>query len=208
MPLGDVYTITPCGYMTAKRQLSENQTHWIVQTLVGGGVSAQAIANFFDSAFSPLFTSLMGTDSDYIGTRVQKIWPLPLQVAAISFAAAAPGGPGTGVTLPTQVAGLMSLRTAEAGRHGRGRMYLPFPGVTLNLDGSPTAAYSIAAASLSAMLMTPQVVSAGAASTTLVCGVFDRVSKVLTPIVSAVASLEWATQRRRGAYGASNPRPF
>lgn len=202
--VNDIYRVTVgCQWGV---QAGVNVTHWFVSAIGGASVNDSDIAAHFDATFAVLYKPLIHNNSRYEGVKVQKIRPLPVSLAAISTANA---GVGTGgaAALPPQVAGLISLRTAFSGRAFRGRIYLPFPGEGDNIDatGRPEVLYVNTATTLGTALVTPQVVTAGANTATLRCGIYRRSNFTINTVQAAIVRSLWATQRRRGDFGQPNP---
>ena len=119
-------------------------------------------------------------------------------------------GGDSGFELPTQVRGLISWKTALAGRAYRGRSYLPTPTVTFNtVDGGPTSTCLTAWAGFATFLQAP-VVTGGS---TWVPGIYHRVptaviSSIFDQFTGATVSSFFATQRRSGRFGRPNNPPF
>lgn len=116
---------------------------------------------------------------------------------------AAVAGTLAGDILPLQIALCITLRTAQAGRSFRGRIYLPGYG-----EGSNTAA-GLASGSTSAVAFVTAIKSALVASS-LDLGVLSRPAPAAVPpragfittVTSIVArDLVWDTQRRRAIPG-------
>jgi len=51
------------------------------------------------------------------------------------------GGALTGDPMPARIAGVLSYRTADLSRRGRGRVFLPSPNEASNTAGAPTTSY-------------------------------------------------------------------
>lgn len=203
MAVGDILQVTfLCRFGD---QVGLNVRHYRVSAQTLNPPTFQATADALSTIFGPLYRDCLSDKAVYGLTRVQKIRPTPPTLpieSAIGFGAGnRPGDP-----LPKQVSGLISLRTMFAGRAFRGRAYIPFPDEQANdATAVPTPGYIIAITALgSAMIMSRTVVE-GANSWTLDPIIFNRVSGGFTVLLAHQERTVWATQRRRGSFGASNP---
>jgi hypothetical protein len=204
--VGDVLEFTHCSFVTD--QVALNKTHWVAIAVVGT-ISDQNVANSADAVFAPPMKAFLATDANYRGTGVQRILPLPKapQVSAIAAAAAGLAAPPT---LPRQVAGVISLKTAKAGRAFRGRFYQAFPAASFNTAaGQPFPAYSVQMLILAAALSAQLNVVSGLNSAQIVPVIFHRKTGTYDLVTSAAFPRNvWGTQRRRGSYGRTNVVPF
>ena len=136
---------------------------------------------------------------------VQKLRPLPMLVEVCT---ANDVGPGVvlGEALPRQSAGLIRLKSAMAGRSGRGRAYIPFPGEADNTVGAvPTPGYGTRLAILAGLLGSAVDVTEGVNTEAWAPVVFHRTTGTADLIVATQVINLWHTQRRRGSLGAANP---
>lgn len=186
-------------------QLGLNVIHYRVSAVAGTGSDADKLLIAVSQAFHVRIKDLMVVTATFDGLRLQRIRPV---VAAADCFSTDDAGPGTvnGDALPRQSSGLISKRTAISGRHGRGRYYVPFPSEDDN-DSSPVPvpAYVVRLALLATVIATPLTIGAGANTATLTPVVYDRATGIGVNIVSCTAANRWATQRRRGSFGAVNP---
>ena len=140
----------------------------------------------------------------------QDIWYL-LQRDATNQA----NGTGGAVPLPTQCCGLIHTQTDFAKQSGRGRIYLPFPGcdTTEPISTPSTRQIGLMNNVRNAMCTVTPVTGAGGGTCTLQpslrCKPRTQGAPVLTfrDITSSNVVIYWATQRRRGAFGQTNPPP-
>jgi hypothetical protein len=197
---------------TAPSQVGINVMHWQVTSTVGVGVSQQLIAAALDTRIAALYKNLISSSVTYRGVIIQKVWPLPRVVAEFSVASTS-GGSTAATQAPTQVAGLVSFRTAKAGRAFRGRMYLPFLGSgSIDAGGNATAPYVTALQAFATALIPALTVTSAGNSNTMTPQIYHPRGYGAPPvnlhsvdtIVSATASPLLATIRRRGNYGRSN----
>jgi len=202
MAVNDVLQVT---FVCARSpQVGLNVRHYLVSAEVTGGATLLEIGTVLKDAFSPLYQEVLSSSASFQGVMVQKIRPLPMG-AAVPVSAGPVAGLRTGDPLPMQVSGIITLRTDFAGRGNRGRMYVPFPGETSN-DGDqiPTGTYLEDLDAIGAEVMDTQVVVGASGTTTIVPIIFRRLSGNTVPITGRRANQRWATQRRRGLYGAPN----
>lgn len=204
--IGDVFELRVACACT--NQVAFNTQHYIVTSVLGGGVSDTILSASIDAALAPLYKPILGNDASYYGVSLSKIWPLPRKTAAIS---AALTGAGTAATpaLPGQVCGIGKSFTANAGPKWRGRVYLPFPPAGANdaVLNVPTNAYVTLATAVIFDLTTPYTATAGLATTTISPILWNRASHTGTPILQSAGGRKWATQKRRGNYGQPNVYP-
>lgn len=189
-------------------QLGLNVRHYEITAEVLGGATLQEIADGLDAIFSPLVRPLMHNTALWWGTGARHFRPLPIST---EFSCIANQGAGNiaGDRMPRQVAGLISLRTAQAGRSGRGRLYIPFPGEASNdIDGTPTLAWNTLAQTLATAVKATQTIVGAGTSTTLKPVVWSRAQNQRYAILTTLVRTNWATQRRRGSFGAPNAPPF
>lgn len=202
MAIGNKWQITfVCGVPT---QAAFNVRHYNVTSAPGSEPSPLTVASHFATQFAALYKALMNSQASFIGAMAQRIRPLPVMVGA-----GANNGTGPGLVAgdlqPKQVAGLISIKTAFAGRRFRGRLYVPFSGEVDNAISSvPTGDYFNRLDLLAAQLGLTQTVTAGAASEVLSPVLFSRKFELFTPTTLFVARGLWATQRRRGDFGRLN----
>jgi hypothetical protein len=102
--------------------VGDANTAW-TDALTAGWVGAPAAEDVFasDTIMDTASTAGINTATDGQTTRV---------TATVSHAGSITGNP-----LPYQVAVVISLLTDSATRHGRGRLYLPAPDVSMCVDG-------------------------------------------------------------------------
>ena len=164
---------------------------------VGGGfASSQAIANTLGTAVNGYFTSsglaaLMATTTSLLGIGLRDI-RVANQPEFQSAAAAVPGT-GVGNPIPNEVAAVITLRTALAGRSFRGRAYFSGAIVTQN-----SATGSIVAGFNTALTTFMTNVQTALAASGITLAVLSRTDSVATPVTLIQArDTEWDTQRRR-----------
>lgn len=156
---------------------------------------------------------LMTGGAEYLGVVMYRPDIIPLPAALYSTQGAGVGTAGT-VPMATQVTGLITLRTALAGRANRGRKYVPFPDAADSvgsINPIPSTSYKTRLDAL-ADKFGPGADFEDPANP----GTFVNLSGIIVAangtirgdVTSTVQRRLWATQRRRGAYGKSNLPPF
>lgn len=206
--VGNVYeSLTVC---TASDQASVLVMHWLCNTKIGTGATDAQIATQLDAVFFPVMKPLISTLTTYRGVGVRKRFPLPLGSLSSTIANLA-AGTGSASLLPRQVSGIITARTALAGKSYRGRLYIPFPG-TGDLDGTilakPIASYQTRLNALGAALLPGFTAGVGGNTNSFAPVIFSKKLSASTPITQFLGQLLWATQRRRGGFGRPNPPPF
>lgn len=165
-------------------------------TVGGGFANSQAIANTIGTAVNGHFTTsglaaLCATTTSLLGVGVRDI-RVANQPEFQSAAAAVPGT-GAGNPLPNEVAAVVTLRTALAGRSYRGRAY--FSGFIV---GENSATGSIVAGLNTALVTFVTNVQTDLAASGITMAVLSRTHLSGTPVtLIQTRDSEWDTQRRR-----------
>jgi hypothetical protein len=195
MNLNDIFRVvfvSRCG-----GQNGLNVRHWMVTGKTGGNVTEAEVLRDLATWVSPDYKSLMATTARFRGATGNTIFPVATGVVKDITA----DGPGTvvGDTFAVQAAGLISLRSLTAGRHGRGRAYIPFASEASNdANGFPTAAYQTQLTALAGKFSTSRTVTGATLGTvTLKPMIWNRAATLATEITSTIIRGAWATQRRR-----------
>jgi hypothetical protein len=206
LAVGDILQTRFVSYLSP--QLGQVVRHYRVSGITLVPPTDQDAADQLDATFRPLIRAVLCIAASYRGTGVQRLRPLPKTVEVHSSAAAA-AGLDAADPLPMQTAGLISLRTAIAGKANRGRSYLPFPSINANnLSGHPAILYLAALDTLAVALTQQQTITVLGGAATLDPVIFHRGTGTGTVIVSRKTNSSWATQRRRGDLGRTNVVPF
>lgn len=189
-------------------QAAFNVIHYRV-TAVGGVVPTIAgAAERLAIIGASVYPAIMSAGARYRGASAQKIFPLPVS-RSYAYTAADTPGLVAGDILPGQVAGIISTLTDFGGPKYRGRIYLPFPSEASNeATGNPDAAYGVNSFALAVALFQQIIVGTNPNTATLQPVLWHRGLNTYTNIVDAFNRDKWATQRRRGDYGRTNPIPF
>lgn len=204
--LDDVYEVRfVCRYGD---QVGLNVRHYRVTTTAGVGATEAEVAFAMDFEFAPKFKILLASSAEYRGCLARKLRPIPPTEERSAI-----GGRGFGTVvgdpLPTQVCGIVTLRTGFAGPRYRGRMYIPFPSEAENQTNS-TPSNSYVAALDSMGFSAAKLIACGTApnNSTLSPVIWSRKFQTSTPVLTTLGRQKWATQRSRGNYGVINPIPI
>jgi len=188
-------------------QVSYNVRHFRVAQVSGQSVSLAEIVNDLATQYEPDYKNLICAEAQYLGMDIRRVWP----TKTVLYNSTVGAGPGTiaGEILPTQVAGLITLRSETPGPGGRGRMYIPFPSEADNDEnGRPEGNYLQRLAFFAALMVEQQFPAGPDGSATLDPVVWSRTTQTHKMIVDSVRRTKWATQRRRGGFGKPNTPPF
>lgn len=208
---GDIFEVVFHHHTNQQRGLIRR--YYQAASTTGTGPTDAEIGIRFDTAFPPLFKALMATVGIYKGVKIAKVFPGVRQRGFINTTSF---GPGTvvGDLLPTQVRGIITLRTANAGPGYRGRSYMPFPCEADNSPlGVPIAGYVTRLTTLAAQLiLTQAAIGVAGNQTNLVPIIWHLpkgtpnlpINRIPVAIIEGVARTKWATQRRSGEYGRIN----
>lgn len=190
-------------------QSSVNVRHYISDFSTPISPSAQVTADSFSLTASSAYKSTINAGAKYVGCVIRKLNPaLPHGDPVQSLVGAGPGlVPGD--ALPTQVCGLITIRTATAGRQGRGRLYFPFLSETDNaLGGVPTAGFVTGLQAVADVFKDTEDVLDGINSETWTPCVFRPITGLPRRVTAMIARARWATQRRRGGFGSIEIEPL
>lgn len=188
-------------------QLGLNVRYWRVRSITGAGPDLQEIADAFGLALPDVLKDCISDDAEYLGLSVKMVGPGPATIAYLSDIGAGAGTVPTG-PMPSQVCGMVTLKTDLAGRANRGRIYVPFParGAADVITGLPTAGYVAAAQEYGDIFANTFNAAGVGSSAVLEPGLSTPIGNPFTLITAALARNRFGTQRRRGQYGAHNPK--
>lgn len=188
-------------------QCAINVRHYRVED-ADGLTTDEDLAHLLSDSIGPSYRAILCDNAMYRGCGVQRISPLPktLEVFSIEEQGA---GSVVGEPLPGQVSGLISFKTALAGREYRGRAYVPFPSEVHNDEtGLPTSGYFALLEQLGDDLEAPMTAFTAPKAATVIPVVWSKKFSSATPVVFTLPRQKWATQRRRGPFGAANASPI
>ncbi len=215
--VGDILEFVVVTYVGD--QIGENTFHARVDTPLTGTPTDVGTVQAFDALAAPLWKALIPGAVHYRGVSLRILRPgSPFAPATFN------GSDGTGAfagnPLPTQTRGLISWKTALAGRAYRGRSYIPFPpDAGSTAAGDPNAGYLLALAGIETLITTrPLILTQAGQTARIVFGIYHRndprppatapLRGTLTDIVNSKRGVFWATQKRSGGYGRTNQLPF
>lgn len=194
-------------YCATQDQYTANVIHFDILSVVGTVVTDVLFGTTLEAVLAPLFKAILPTNCSYIGLKTQVIAPVRLD-AQITTALA---GAGTlaGDCLPTQVAGLVSMKTGFASRSKRGRMYLPATSEADNTAlAQPSAGYLTLMTNIANALLAFNLVVSGGNQVACAWSVYSRKLHEMTVITQTLIRDDWATQRRRSQIKHSDSLPF
>lgn len=192
-------------------QAGINIMHFLVGTITGGVMTdAQAVA-IVDASLATVYKPWINNNATYRGAGVKILTPTQ-QVEAVSTTHAGAGTGGANA-LPQQSSGLVKFLTAQAGRNYRGRIYPPFPPTgAANSDGAMTGGAATGLQNIGNAWLALNPLINGPVTVVFIPVIYHRAPPALkgttTPILSALAVQDFATQRRRGQLGRTNIPPF
>lgn len=215
--IGDEVRIRRYSFQPINSQLGVNTMYYLVTNLVGTVNDTDVAVEDF-ATFGPFYQSLQSPQSEYYASGVSLMQTLSIKQRTsevLSTHLPLVGNVGT-ISLPNQVSYVLALKTASASRHGKGRIFPPFPSATFStVDGDLTNAGQVVLQLLAAQLLIPLVVTAGVNTATLTPTVrsVQLQPPPLPPLVSyvniasSVGRSRFGTQRKRGQYGRPNVPP-
>jgi hypothetical protein len=195
-------------YCTMDQQVAQTKRYLNVNS-VGGVATLENQIAALTSVISGGYESLLSDQASFYGIRVRDITgPTPSYWVTHESTVS---GMIAGDPLPKQTCGLLRLFAEDGTRRDQNRIYVPFPGGDANTSpsGRPSAAY-IADLDLLALIFTGLIaINDGAGnSSSLDFGILKSGPARIESYVAHVPGRQWATQRRRGDYGAFNSLPF
>jgi hypothetical protein len=174
-----------------------NVLHYQVTAILGASKTEVEIANDLLVRVGAAYAGLMSVNTQLRGITVQKILPLPAGAPGFSTGAAFAGSQ-IGDTLPNQVAGIITKRTALAGRANRGRVYIPGAAESANAAGGvPTVGYVNTLLILAPLLLSEWTSGIGLDQATMQPRILHRLLGTVTAVTGSTARPYWTTQRRR-----------
>lgn len=194
LSVGDVLeTLLVCR---ADPQFGINVRHYRV-SLVGGSPATLADAvGAVEDYFHERYKAWLSASAQWWGAKMTRIKPTRSQPET-AFVQRGVGDNGTDL-IPRQAAGVIKLKTDLGGRHGRGRMYIPFPPEEFNdASGDLEAAAITALQGIGNFADDTIAVSAGGRTASIVPVLYNRKTAAVTDINGFQERVKWGTQRRR-----------
>ncbi len=175
---------------------------------ITGSPTMGDLAEAFQSLTETNQTLWLPTQASILGVRVTNLTgPPPHSIAGVATSDAV--GTIAGPPVPTQSTGLVSAKTAFAGRKYRGRIFTPFvaPGF-IGGDGLPTNAYKGLVGSFATYVYgpTPTLIPVAGGSIDVHAVIWHRATNASTRVQGYVVRGYWGTMRKRGDLGRTNPK--
>lgn len=195
-------------------QLGVNVHHYQVRRGIGtpGPLPAQGTAaRTLAKKLTPLYQALMTARADVYGVRMRNV-DTTLGASEVIIKITDAPGASEGEPLPMQVAGLITRRSERSGPKGRSRTFVPFPPSSRNQfrlgEPRPSIAYLDRLDSLAQTLTGGTPLEEVPTVWSATFGLWSRRDLVFSTYVTVSARPVWATQRKRGNLGKTNPLPF
>jgi len=187
----------------ANNQIGEFVLHYRISAVGAPEPTVTDIAGQVQDTFKDDVIAIISQKATYAGATAQRIWPTR-SVRGDYFVPIT--GTGSTSLLPTQTSGLITKFTTLAGRKNRGRSYIPFPGESDSDDNGafPNTAYKTKLDNIAALIGQQIITAVGGGSVTMDPVIYHRSTQTSIALAGAQKRNQWATQRRRGAYGAAN----
>jgi len=208
MAESQVYRVIACSYTPT--QIGLNVMYWKCTGTTGTGVTLQALADRFDDLWAFTFKQSLSENARWRGVSVQRIAGFFSPLIWTSTVNDGVGGVA-GNLAPTQTSGVISKRSVFPGKHGRGRLFIPFPSVNdVQPTGAPTVGYVTVLESIAVLMNASVVTTLGGDQGTVKQVVRRDQSGIINfdLVEQTIARNRYGTQRRRGQYGSTNILPF
>jgi len=207
IPLTNTQFVEVKLFSTNTTQVAINRLNYLVTAQTGTGSTLEAMLSQLAASITADYKAFMSSSARYLG--------MTGQIVANGSSILIPNADGAGdgergeALLPPQTAGLITVRTAQPGRIGRGRIYLPWQGTAdQGDDGKPTNAQLARFELWAAQMTLPVVVGAGGNTVTVRYGVSDAGHARFFPMNDFTVRRAWATQRRRSFINRADRLPF
>lgn len=192
-------------------QVGINVLHYRVEVATTIGTTTnEMLANRLTGLFGPKYADVMPSTAQFYGVSVQQL--TPFVGAAVHSTVTGYTGTIEGEGLPRQVSGIITKTTLLAGRRNRGRAYVAFPVEDDNdADMVPTASYLARALLIGTPMVYTGILTVNTTDAFSMRGIIwhkNDLPPSHTFIDGVAVQRKWATQRRRGSYGAANPAPW
>lgn len=200
---GDILEIRVC--CQSRDQIGVNVLHYRAHDLTGFVFDTDVVADAF-TLFKAAYEACLSQDANFYGASVQIIHPTRRPANALGVLTA---GTVASDRLPMQVCGFIRKKSVLANRHGRGRVYIPFPARSaLDTDETPTGGYVTSLGGVATLIESLPTIAPATGTLGLDGVIWDRVALTYVTIQYAEAVKRWGTQRRRGDFGRTNALPW
>lgn len=195
MAINDVFRLT----VVLKQTGTDNQ-------IINNFCFRQMAVTIFDTPEEDLVQAFRGeAETEYLTATNQafelekyQVTPLPLNELSYEYAPLTTKvGTDNGNLMPPSTAGLISWKTAKAGRSGKGRTFLPPPGDGKNDDGIPTTAYRNTVASAFANALIGMASASPLVYASYELGIWSTKLQEFNPVTSFIVRPYWANVRSR-----------
>jgi hypothetical protein len=195
-------------------QVGINVRYFVVAAVVGTPQNEINLIQVMDLALSARYIPALWNVAEYVGSDIQNITAAPPY--AIQVGTSANQAVGTGGALPqaSQVSGIFTTRSALTGRANRGRSYIPFPSAsaaTLTTPPEMTVAYQGLLLAIASQVTGATTAVVGAGTYTLQWVLCKNpqasIPKTTVNLDTIFVGESFATQKRRGDFGRTNPFP-
>ena len=196
MALGDSYEIAYIHRSTdGQNQMCVRTFRWA--SIAGSGITEQETLDAMSGNWAIAIKPLIPAGTSYVGARMRRYLPSP--GAALVSNTGAGAGTRAGLSVPPQLAVVITLRAATAPPRTRGRVYMPSPASgDVQGGGQPVGPYLTAVQTFAARFVTNQTSTVGVNSNTFVNYIFHRKTPQAEYLVTtATARNYFGTQRRR-----------
>ena len=193
-------------YCLVNDQLGIIVKHMKVTSIDSGTPTLAGVALTWGNYVATVLADCMSSAANFRGVGVRRLTPTK-SLEALDATDATSGNRGPNLA-PTQVCGIITIRTETPGPKARGRMYVPFIAqADITAAGKPAAALVTAMESLGDNYIGTSSQGTVGDTCTVEHGVYSKKFSTFYPGTVRVARDEFATQRRRGDYGATNASP-
>jgi len=206
--LFDTVEVRICCYTPS--QIALNVLHYLCLAVSSAPPDYSIVAAGFDTLFAGNYKNMLGGNAAYRGVTAKRLTSIQsIQYPAVGGAGAAAGG---ATVMPTQAAGIITIRTRFGGSGYRGRVFLPFVAASYLTTAGAPAAPLIALMGAIAVSMGPSItIVGGAGSSCILQQVIRKRGGIMTAdpqVIGYTVQPKFGTQRRRGQYGQPNVLPF
>lgn len=193
MAAGDIWQVTASGH--TQGSVVENVVHYAVTTAFTVEEPSDDIAALWTDNILPGMAPMQCATFSWFNVRLQKIFPLPVELP-IDYPVAI-AGTAAGLPLPSEVTVNFKKQSRLAGRAHRGRLFMPGApeGVLLPATGQWINLYKAAGALLVPILEANVVATAGVGQADAV--IWHRVSRTYDLITRWQMDPTPRVQRRR-----------
>jgi len=183
-----------------------NQAYRVPTSGFSAGLTMGDCALAFLNAIDADLQAIITIETKILGVKCSQFRDVPGDVPLAGIATSTDTGSVANPTAAKQTALVVSKTTLVGGKRGRGRIYLPPPGVSdIDVGGEPKAAYLTRADTFYAAMFGFTSLTIGPANAVFIACVHGKAILGFIVQASYLVRPRFGTQRRRGAYGRPNP---